>query len=123
MDAGTESIMDESREIQNAHQASAWRLLAERASKDRSGEADKPWLRAEPRVGGAATETLHVRFKTLMRVDHDCRRSTGWRPSWANALRPEERILCSIAILICLFPAELRPQPSRDTDASPFSFL
>ncbi len=39
MDAGTESIMDESRQIQNAHQASAWRLLAERASKDRSGES------------------------------------------------------------------------------------
>src|SRR5438309_9672199 len=80
--------MDESREIQNARQASAWRLLAERASKDRSGEADKPCLRAE----------------------------------WANALRPEERILCSIAILLCLFPAELRAQTSGETDASPFSF-
>src|SRR5438105_13704872 len=57
-----------------------------------------------------------------MRIDHDCRRSIGWRPSWANALRPEERILCSIAILICLFPAELRAQTSGETDASPFSF-
>ena len=122
MDAGTESIMDESREIQNARQASAWRLLAERASKDGSGEADKPCLRAEPRVGGAATETLHFRLKTLMRIDHDCRRSTGWRPSWANALRLAERLLCSIAILLSLFPAALLAQTSGETNASPFSF-
>ena len=38
MDAGTESIMDESREIQNAHPASPWRLLAERASKETDPE-------------------------------------------------------------------------------------
>jgi len=48
-----------------------------------------------------------------MRIDHDCRRSTGWRPSCANALRPAERILCLIAILICLFPAALRAQFAR----------
>jgi len=38
MDAGTESIMDESRQIQNARQASDWRLIAERASKETDPE-------------------------------------------------------------------------------------
>src|SRR5438094_9803849 len=120
----THRITDESREIQNARQASDWRLLAERASKEMDpGEADKRFvLELSCVLDGQQRQTLHFRLKTLMRIDHDCRRSTGWRPSCANALRLAERLLSSIAILICLFPAALRAQTSGETNASPFSF-
>ena len=56
-----------------------------------------------------------------MRIDQNCRRSTGWRRSWAKALPPAERLLCSIAILISVSSATLRAQTSTETDTPPFS--
>ena len=62
----THRITDESREIQNARQASDWRLLAERASKEMDpGEADKRFvLELSCVLDGQQRQTLHFRSKT-----------------------------------------------------------